>query len=441
MGHQEKTILIITSSGGSGHLQAAKAKHLEIIKQNPSAKVIVVDILLDWIGKRIGRFFVNQWNQAQAEGNVSKLNRLISLQILQDFFFSTPIFFKTLFLLKQHKINHIIDTQPSLTSPIIKAIKWVEKKENRKIKFEKILTELPTHYCFHFFDPIKNLSKKDKNTLRLVTSQPLLYPNQTQEAFWRDFCNLETENIDYQEMPLRPTFKSLIQTKPLRAFLNLPIQFHSEEEKELIRETLQKGHLTFLIEHEKIHITLSPDEKIFTLMLGSIPAEKKTLFYVNEIIETIKWESTKEKSYSLFVFCNDHVPRKRSLLKQVHDLVMKKQNFPINLTVIPMSFQDDSVIAPLYYWSHMTLTRSGGLTAMELLAIAQGQICIHSEAKDETKPNQGMPDWEYGNALYLQRKRGAKLLTTSCFGKQAKTLLLSEKSGCEKLNMLMKSLS
>lgn len=150
-------------------------------------------------------------------------------------------------------------------------------------------------------------------------------------------------------------------------------------------------------------------------MLGSCPAQKATLKYVQLILEALKERVNEGFFYQVFVFCNDHKPGKNSLLKQVHDLILSSKEFPSNLTIIPLSFQDDNVIAPLFFRSDATFTRSGGLTSMELMAVAKGQICIHSEAKDPSKLDLGMPQWEFGNASYLREKKGAKILTTSTF--------------------------
>ena len=84
-----------------------------------------------------------------------------------------------------------------------------------------------------------------------------------------------------------------------------------------------------------------------------------------------------------------------------------------------MCFQCDDVIASLYYRSDATFTRSGGLTAMELMSVAQGQIWIHSETRHGTingeSLGRGMPIWERGNASYLQEKKGARFITPETF--------------------------
>lgn len=213
-----KAFLIITSSGGSGHIQAASAKAFELKRKFPHAEIHSVDILLNWVGRRVGRFFVGLWNEAQSQGNITKLRWLIGCQFLQNLVFFLPVFCRAFFTLWRHHIDHVIDTQPSFTVPIVKAVKWASFLQKRAIVFEKIITELPTERCVHFFNPIKQLSDKDKISVRLVSGRPLLQPDQTSEAFWQQTCGMSEEHINYQEMPLRPAFRKYsIQKRALSA--------------------------------------------------------------------------------------------------------------------------------------------------------------------------------------------------------------------------------
>ena len=126
-----------------------------------------------------------------------------------------------------------------------------------------------------------------------------------------------------------------------------------------------------------------------------------------------------KEHHLLFVFCNKHTEHRNSLLKKGHSIIQKVKYFPDNLTVIPMCFQSDDVIASLYYRSDATFTRSGGLTAMELMSVAQGQIWIHSELRQKTINGEilgrGMPIWERGNTIYLQKMKGARFITPETF--------------------------
>ena len=70
----------------------------------------------------------------------------------------------------------------------------------------------------------------------------------------------------------------------------------------------------------------------------------------------------------------------------------------------------------------MTCTRSGGQTAMELMCVSTGQIWIHSEAKKGQDVLLGIPGWEGASAVYLQKQKGAKILTPDTIIEHARLL-------------------
>ncbi|MDX8431017.1 MAG: hypothetical protein SNF33_04345 [Candidatus Algichlamydia australiensis] len=421
MTKKKRGILILTSSGGSGHIQAARAKKIEAKKRYPNHKLIVRDIMLDWMGERMGSYCVRRWNSAQANGDVKEQLKLIGYQWLSEILFWIPMFLHAFYVLFRYNIELIIDTQPNFTPSIMKAARLVMRLKRRKIHMEKIVTELPTPYCSHFFDPIKHLSKHDRKHIDLITFFPLL---QESRGFWKEACNLPSYRIKYDSPPLRPSFQKFMHEESVKEPLTLNIQIHSEEEEHLIEETVKKGGAPYKLQDAILKFCIQPNDHVFTLMLGSIPAECTTLRYIRHIIKTLRKLPNDAEPYHLFVFCNAHRPGAKSLLKRVHDLITTCRVYPEKLTVIPMTFQDDAVIAPLFFRSNATFTRSGGLTSMELMAVAKGQICIHSEASDPTLAHHGMPKWEFGNAFYLQEKRGAKILTAECFEQSCPSLFL-----------------
>jgi len=66
-----KKILLITLSAGGGHLQAARAKAVKALQDDPQTIVVQKDMLIDWIGKRLGKFIVFLWNSSQKKGHVT----------------------------------------------------------------------------------------------------------------------------------------------------------------------------------------------------------------------------------------------------------------------------------------------------------------------------------------------------------------------------------
>lgn len=416
---KKKKLLLITSSGGGGHLQAAKAQAVKALSEDPQITVIEKDIFLDFLSKPMGKAFVFLWNYSQKRGKVKFLMFLLKNIPTADFLFGTFIFVQVLYLILKEGVDQIIDTQPMGTSAIIKAIKIAQKLTGRPLKLEKIVTELPTDNVVHFFKPIKKLSPHDRSFIKLITTIPLLRENQTADAFWKKNCGLSEKEVCYESFPLRPSFAKYIQAEknhPLR--MEIKIHVNPGEEKFLIADTMKKGTLRSEIYREKIAIVIEPTDKVSTILLGSQPTEEATLKYVKKYIEIMTRTGIEER-HLLFVFCNSHHEHRNSLLKRVHTLVQKVENYPENLNIIPMCFQSDDVIASLYYRSDATFTRSGGLTAMELMSVAQGQIWIHSETRHGTIDGEtlekGMPIWERGNASYLQEKKGARFITPETF--------------------------
>ncbi len=416
---KRKKLLLITSSGGGGHLQAAKAQAVKALAEDPSTQIIQKDILIDIVSKQFGKGFVFLWNFSQKKGNVKFLMFLLKNIPTADFLFGTFIFVKVLYIILSQGVDQIIDTQPIGTSAIIKAIKLARKITGKPLRLEKIVTELPTDNVVHFFKPIKGLSPNDRAFLKLISTFPLLKKNQTADAFWQKNCGLSENEVCYESFPLRPSFKKYINSdRKLNRRMEIKIHVNSNEEKFLISDSIKKGTLKSEIYREEIVMTIEPNDKVSTILLGSQPTEEATIKYLKKYIEIMRRLGSEER-HLLFVFCNAHTEHRNSLLKRVHSLIQKAEHYPVNLNIIPMCFQSDDVIATLYYRSDATFTRSGGLTAMELMSVAQGQIWIHSETRhgaiDGDTLEKGMPIWERGNASYLQEKKGARFITPETF--------------------------
>lgn len=431
-GNKRKKLLLITSSGGGGHLQAAKAKAVNALAEDPDTIVIQKDIMLDCLGKRFGKGFAYLWNFSQKKGNLTLLSFLSKNIPTADILFYPHIFFRILYAIIRNDVDQVIDTQPIGTSAIIRAIKWARRITNKRLKLEKIVTELPTDKVLHFFKPIKGISHKNHDYIKLISTIPLLHENQTPEAFWRKNCGLSEKEVCYEGFPLRPTFARYEnQERQTNERMEIQIKVTSPEEKLFISNTIKKGNLHSEIYRDKVAIHIESNDKVATILLGSQPAEEATLNYVKSYIEMMRRAGNRER-HLLFVFCNQHAEHKNTLLKRMHDLVQKTPDYPSNLNVIPMCFQDDEVIAPLYYRSDATFTRSGGLTSMELMSVAQGQIWIHSEVRhgtiDGEKLCKGMPIWERGNAIYLKEKKGARFITPDTFFEACESFFIPERA-------------
>ncbi|WP_420421841.1 hypothetical protein [Simkania sp.] len=417
--NKPKKLLLITSSGGGGHIQAAKAKAVKALSEDPDLEIIQKDIFTDWLGRHFGKWFVHMWNFSQKRGNLHMLSFFSKNIPVADVLFWIRIFTKALTTILREDVDRVIDTQPMGTSSIIKALKVASRFTGKKLKLEKVITELPTEKVIHFFKPIKILSQKDRSLLRLVSTTPLLSADQTSDAFWQKNCKLQESEVLYEDFPLRAAFEKFRQKLDTPTDrMKIEIKVKNYIEKFLIADTIKRGNLHAEIFRDKVALTIEPTDKVSTILLGSQPTEEATIKYVKSFIEMANKAGDRGFRHLLFVFCNHEAEHRNSLLRRVHDAIQKFTDYPEYLNIIPMCFQGDEVIAPLYYRSDATFTRSGGLTSMELLSVAQGQIWIHSEIKgtlDKEKLGSGMPIWERGNAHYLQEKKGAQFITPETF--------------------------
>ncbi|MCH9630572.1 MAG: hypothetical protein S4CHLAM37_05730 [Chlamydiia bacterium] len=435
---KHKSILIITTSGGGGHLQAARAKYLDEKSKNPHVKIKVKDLLKEAGGKAFGRFMINVWDVAQRKGCVRTLEFWVNNVPIFDVLFGIPVFFQILYRLFRNDVDHVIDTQPLCLSSIVGAVRLYRFFSKKTVVIEKFLTELPTNYATHYLKPIKKLRKKNRGLVKLVTTEPLLSDNETAESFWQKYCGLSESFISYGDFPIRPNFKKFQNKKLHKDTFPLHIRLKSPEEKSYFKDVLKKGGTKATIKNDNLQINIEPSWKITTLMLGSQPTQEATLQYVKNFIDVINHESTKNKKHVFFVFCSKKKFEDVPLQKRIHELVMNMKDYPENLTIIPMSSQDDDVIAPLYFRSDATVTKAGGVTAMELIAAARGKIWIHHENTFNPfekllfdnpfftlSSYKGMPKWEYGNATYLGEMKGAQMVTPETFLQASRTFLSS----------------
>ena len=423
-----KNVLIVTSSGGGGLLQAANAKEQEILSEYPNATVVQRDVMKHWMWKGLGSFFAAQWNRAQLRGDVFYQTLLGNYGApLMEYFFWPHIFVCSLVTIYKRDIDRVIDTQVMGTSALIKALRIFNWTRKKKIILEKILVDLPTPKATHFFKAIKSLSNGDKKYFKLITIAPLLKEGQTEEEFWKLNCNLTNAELKYEDFYVRQAFRAYRNTQIKRRDTSLTLKYKNSEELNLIQRSVSKGTLQPIIGDHQIEYPVAEKDRVVTILLGSQPSREGTLGYVRQFIQLA---NEIHVPTHLFVFCADHKPGSVSLMKAVSDTVAKTLDFPRHLTVIPMSFQSDKEIAPLFHRSDITCTRSGGQTAMEIMSVGTGDPWVHSEAKMGKGPLSeeallaGIPVWESANAVYMQRMVGAKLVTPDSFIPYARKVLL-----------------
>ena len=136
-------------------------------------------------------------------------------------------------------------------------------------------------------------------------------------------------------------------------------------------------------------------------------------------------EGMGNKKYYLFIFCGDFRKDKKNLFYKIFNLIENFEDYPKCLNIIPMSFQKDDVISDLFHRSDITITKSGGHTIMELMAVAKGEKWIHSEGRGEEFEEllKGIPFWEAGNACYLREKFGGDIVNPLVLKERMKAVL------------------
>ena len=424
-----RNLLIITSSAGGGLLQAAIAQEQQAKAENAQIQIVKRDVLKDWLWRWLGEFSIQSWNIAQKKGNVKLQKALVSFHWLFDYIAWPSVFFHTLRVLFKEDIDRVIDTQTTSTSAIIKAIRIFNKKRSKQIVLEKVVVDLPTKKATHFFRPIRILSKNDKKHLKLRTIPPLLEEGQTSEEFWLTHCGVPESEICYEDVNVRQSFRNF-QAKPRSASMtDLCLRFKNSEELHLMQKTWERGNIQGTVEEDFVRFNIPENARVITILLGSQPARAATVNYVKNFIQIVQELHQGSPPVYLFVFCADHRPGSRSLLCEVAEAVEESKEYSSLLSVIPFSFQDDDAIAPLFHRSDATCSRSGGGTAMELMAVSTGEIWIHSEAKKKSgdlslkQLLSGIPVWESESALYLVNLFGAELVTPETFSSNAFRLL------------------
>jgi hypothetical protein len=413
-----KKLLIITSSGGGGLLQTANAKEQEALAKNPHLTIARRDFLKDWAPLKF--FSVKAWNNAQRGGKVVTQMVWIRCQRAWDFLIFPIIFFQALRTLYKEEVDHIIDTQNMGTSAIIRALRVYNWKKKKRIIVEKVLVDLPTKKATHFFHPIKKLSKKNRRLLLLTSIAPLLEEGETAEDFWQATCGLSAKEVNLEEVYVRQAFHKYKGKGRADQPIQIKIKTKGREEMQLMRSAFEKGPIPAQVRGNEVDFRIDPEDRVFTILLGSQPATVATLNYVKKLSQIAK-EHPNTKTH-IFVFCADHIDGEKDLFAQVAQFAAQVKEYPKNLSIIPFSFQNENVIAPLFHRSDITCTRSGGQTAMELMCVSTGEILIHSEAKPGQDLLKGIPGWEAASALYLRKLKGAKIVTPDSIVSHARAL-------------------
>ena len=89
---KRETILLLTSTGGSGHLKAGEAKKAQLRRENPDLDIQVKEVNTDLFGFFLGPFLITLWNRAQKQGHTHLLEIYAKLERAHEVVSFIPVF-------------------------------------------------------------------------------------------------------------------------------------------------------------------------------------------------------------------------------------------------------------------------------------------------------------------------------------------------------------
>ncbi|MCS5711883.1 hypothetical protein [Candidatus Berkiella aquae] len=419
-----------------------------------------------------GKKGVKDWNDAQKAGDMKKIKSMVSVQWISEMLFGRNFEDNTFYeLTKDQNTTHVIDTQAVNSHRIVGAVahfnqiranpKRCERHnqlvrfnnelrkipalrlfalkrfsheikfslDKKPIKIRKRMTDLPNN-ADHFFQSLKKINKWDLPYFELEAPHaPLLQsevakmsPEERRKAdldYYRKKCpNLFDKNgtplivIEFTDGPIKKEFLHY-KEHPVdkNKDLSLNIKVAHQNELKMLKENGVIDFGATLSPSQTVSFNIPAAAKVQSIMLGSQAAVSASLSYVDTEIAAHTQQHNPSEQY-LFVFCGKH-EGPDSLFAQLNDKIQQgKQSgqIPSTLKIVPLTYQDADMIAPLYSRADEAFIRSGGISCMEIEAVAQGKVFIHSEEKGnlltEDELLKAMLFWERGNAEHVMQVLG-----------------------------------
>ncbi|MGZ3633432.1 MAG: hypothetical protein ACXWM7_03855 [Parachlamydiaceae bacterium] len=378
-----------------------------------------VDVLQTYLGK-IGIWAADQWDKAQQMGEIEKQESLASQQWLSDILFGPIIFLGTLIDLISNQPSQIVSTQAIATPSILLAIKFYNqylKREGQKdVQLHLYMTDMPTEFAKHFFDALKRIKENEGKEFFTLHA-----PKPKNEIDWPALCGIPKEQVhelEIDKLPIRQDFLNAISSYSASNQVSVEIKISDQAELTLLNRllTLQNRETFTEVEYagpQLVSYSMAKEDRGFFVMLGSQPTESAIQAYVDQFVEMAKRNPTTHHHLFSFTgrFCIEEdcfYKRLSTYLTTKYLSKQNKDNWPTNLTVIPLSFQSAQQLVGLEMACD-TITRSGGATIMELLALNEIHIeemprkrLIHAQRSGERSLEESIPLWERGNFYFLQ---------------------------------------
>jgi hypothetical protein len=233
------------------------------------------------------------------------------------------------------------------------------------------------------------------------------------EIFWKRKTGLSLSQIHIVCPPLRKAF--FLPPIDPKAPLEIPLSIENEVAKLRLIKASQIHMNPPLFDEGRAKVFIHPSDLVFTIMLGSHPSKGALCDYIDGFFRLVK--SKEGPIVHVFILSQTGKWIEKRLVDDLVSQIMSHPLAPKRLRFYPISRQDDTVVSKLFNRSNATITRSSGITTMELIQSSLGDIWIHQETPRSILGlrHHGMVLWEYGNALYLNQKRGARFVSPQFF--------------------------
>jgi len=457
---KEMTV-IVTSSGGGGHLVAAKNLQETLLEEadahfqdiamllsndrllKPEARqraqialkqvqagkpaVEMLDLMkskcTDLGALSFGDSMSEQWNKKQRAGDIEGLKKLVKAQPLTQWIFGSGC---RLFMQKvcqglnlhQLPLTRLYTTQPLLLQSLLEACS--------NVQIDLWMTDLPTTEAVHFFQPLKSIEKQLASTWKkkffLHSLPPPHAGNAGQEELER-LSGVPRKQIYLEKfMPVNRAFTKPDGLPQPGEMFALKFKAQLPLEEEFLKEIGNP-------------LVLRPEDEVILVMLGSQPTASAVEGYAKESLKLPPVTGTR------YVLLACGKPKVKAYAQLYTDMVHLARSNKGKTRLMPFTGQDAKEMLGR---AEITITRSGGLTAGELLALRTRkndtkQMMLHVEpvpSKYATKilahrlqnnekdalatasveaALEGMVPWEAGNARYLMSAVGAKVVMPESF--------------------------
>jgi len=428
--------------------QAALARTLQSAKdQRPPIEV--VDImkspctnLLGAAGIPWGGFLKKTWDSAQQAGDIASLKIFVHSQfVVDDMFYKQCLTYMRKVLKgelgQNRQLPHVgppsrlIDTEPMLIPSISEAVNEGMNQGSTLTKVHLYMTDLPgegKYKPFSFWDPIKAIQAKHAEASRCLVLHTVA-PLTGGAAAIASKTGLAVSQVAIERfLPVNPGFYEGGMPKP-RTATEITLMAQLPEEEAFLGGVSR----TF---------SIGATDTVMLVMLGSQPTVKAIHAYLEQAA-LLRQPPPGTMQYVFLASGPHQKPAYRdlyvSLSTRAAALNKEQEASGSRLRFIPFTGQPAQ---PIEGRAEVTVTRSGGMTAGELLALdARGdnkQAFLHIEEAAGIPPKPpccdltveteweakalglGMVPWEAGNARYLIRKIGAKLITPQTFASMVK---------------------